>query len=67
MSGDLDLLTVSEVAALLRRPKGTLRYWRSVDRGPKSFRQGSAVVYHRSDVVAWVEAQEQETARGGVA
>lgn len=64
---DLDLLTVAEVAALLRKPAGTLRYWRSVDRGPRSSRIGSTVVYRRSDVEAWLAEQERETARGGVA
>lgn len=64
MSAD-PLLTVPEVAELVRKPAGTLRYWRSVDRGPKSFKTGSTVVYRKSDVEAWLAAQEEQTARGG--
>ena len=62
-----ELLTVPEVAAMLRKPEGTLRYWRAVNRGPKSFKSGSTVVYRRSDVEAWLRAQEDATSRGGAA
>ena len=60
-----DLLTVAEVAEILRKPAGTLRYWRSINRGPRSFRVGSTVVYERADVAAYLEQQKNETERGG--
>lgn len=62
-----DLLTVPEVAEILRKPTGTLRYWRSVGEGPRSMKIGSTVVYERSDLEAWIKAQRDATARGGQA
>jgi hypothetical protein len=40
-----DLLTISEAAALLRAPVATLRYWRHLGTGPRSFRLGRRVLY----------------------
>lgn len=41
--------------------EGTLRYWRHIGTGPKSFKLGARkVVYKKSDVVAWLEAQYAE-------
>lgn len=60
------LMTVDEVAAELRVPVGTFRSWRSLNRGPKSFRIGRRVVYYRADVEAWLAAQQESTGRGGV-
>jgi predicted DNA-binding transcriptional regulator AlpA len=53
-SGD-ELLTIAEVAALLRLPVATLRYWRYLGTGPRSFRLGRGVRYWHHDVRAWVE------------
>lgn len=60
-----DLLTVDELAEELRVPAGTFRSWRAQRKGPKSFKIGRRVVYRRSEVEAWLAAQEQATARGG--
>lgn len=51
-------LTTEEVAAELRVPAETLRYWRSHGRGPKSFKLPGArrVLYARDDVDAYVQA-----------
>lgn len=49
-----DLLTTAEVATLTRAPLSTVRYWRHVGTGPRSFRLGRRVVYLRSDVQAWI-------------
>jgi excisionase family DNA binding protein len=54
------LLTTVEVAELLRRPIGTLRYWRHVGEGPRSVKIGRAVLYDAADVDAWLEAQFAE-------
>ena len=60
LSGD-DVLTIKEVAALLRTPEATLRYWRHLGTGPRSFRLGRHVRYLRGDVNSWVESQRAES------
>ena len=51
------LLNITEAAELLRAPVATLRYWRHLGTGPRSFRLGRRVLYRYNDVQAWVEAQ----------
>jgi predicted DNA-binding transcriptional regulator AlpA len=53
-----DLLTTAEVALNLRAPVSTVRYWRYLDSGPKSFKLGRRVVYRRTDVHSWLAEQE---------
>ena len=53
-----ELMTTAEVAAFLRTPTPTVRYWRSKNAGPKSFRLPRRVVYWRSDVLAWLADQQ---------
>ena len=55
-AGD-DLLTLTEVADLIRVPVATLRYWRHLGTGPNSFRIGRSVRYWRTDVLLWLESQ----------
>ncbi len=55
-AGD-EMLTLAEVAELLRVPVATLRYWRHLGAGPRSFRIGRFVRYWRSEVVAWLDRQ----------
>ncbi len=53
-----ELLSVPEAAALLRIPQATLRYWRHVGSGPRSFKVGpKRVMYRRADVEAWLQQQ----------
>jgi len=52
-----DLLTMAEVAAIVRAPVATLRYWRHLGTGPHSFRVGRSVRYWRTDVTAWLQHQ----------
>ena len=52
-----ELLTISEAAELLRAPVATLRYWRHLGTGPRSFRVGRRVLYRYDDVQVWVEEQ----------
>jgi len=54
---DDELLSIDEVAALVRAPVATLRYWRYLGTGPRSFRVGRAVRYWRGDVLAWLQEQ----------
>ena len=55
-AGD-ELLTIAEVAAVVRVPVATLRYWRHLGTGPHSFRIGRGVRYWRSEVSAWLHGQ----------
>jgi len=52
-----DLMTLAEASDRLRTPAATLRYWRHVGTGPKSFRIGGRVVYKSADVETWIEKQ----------
>lgn len=47
-------LTTEEVAELLRAPVESVRYWRHVGKGPKSFKLGRRVLYSVEDVEAFV-------------
>jgi excisionase family DNA binding protein len=49
-----ELLTISEAAELLRVPVATLRYWRHLETGPRSFRLGRRVLYRHSDLHDWI-------------
>ncbi|MEO6996480.1 MAG: helix-turn-helix domain-containing protein [Terracoccus sp.] len=52
------LLTSAEVAQLIRVPPATLRYWRHIGIGPRSFKMGPRrVLYRAEDVAAWVATQ----------
>jgi predicted DNA-binding transcriptional regulator AlpA len=60
---DDDLLTTAEVVAITRAPASTVRYWRHVGTGPRSFRLGRRVVYRRRDVLAWIAQCEGDQSR----
>lgn len=58
-------MTAQEVADEQRLSVETLYHWRKAGTGPRSTKRGSRrIVYKRSDVDAWVTAQEQASARG---
>jgi predicted DNA-binding transcriptional regulator AlpA len=62
--GDDDrLLTTDEVAELLRTPPATLRYWRNIGTGPRSFKPGRHVMYWISDILDWIETRYASTQR----
>lgn len=52
-------LTTDEVAELLRSPAETLRYWRHLGKGPRSFKIGRRVLYDEADVMAWIATQRE--------
>jgi excisionase family DNA binding protein len=55
---DIDnLLTLREVAELLRIPEATLRYWRVSHTGPNSFKIGRHVRYQRREVQTWLRGR----------
>ena len=55
-----DLLSLSEVADLVRVPVATLRYWRHLGTGPHSFKVGRSVRYWRTDVLRWLEERSTD-------
>lgn len=54
---DDELMTIKEVAAIVRVPEATLRYWRHLGTGPHGFRIGRSVRYWHNDVLLWLEEQ----------
>ena len=62
-AGD-ELMTLKEVATLVRVPEATLRYWRHLRTGPHGFRIGRSVRYWRNDVVHWLEEQSRHPRAG---
>ncbi len=50
------LLTMDEVAGLLRKSPAQLRWMRHNGSGPKSAKLGGRVMYRESDVFEWVNA-----------
>jgi predicted DNA-binding transcriptional regulator AlpA len=54
-----------EVALINRASVSTVRYWRHLGTGPRSFRVGRRVVYRRSEVEQWL--CEREVADNSVA
>ena len=55
-----ELLTITEAADLLRAPVATLRYWRHLGTGPRSFRLGRRVLYRTDDLHAWIAKQHAQ-------
>jgi DNA-binding transcriptional MerR regulator len=58
------LLTIEEVAELLRMPVASLRYWRVLGTGPRGFIIGRRLRYIRQDVLDWLDGQRESTGRG---
>ena len=58
---EAELLTITEAADVLRAPVATLRYWRHLGTGPRSFRLGRRVLYRRDDLHDWIAQQRAET------
>lgn len=59
------ILTAAEVSDMTGVPVGTLRYWRSTNHGPRSWKIGRRVAYDLDDVRAWLDTQRAATSRGG--
>jgi excisionase family DNA binding protein len=51
-----EYLTTHEVAETLRTSAETVRYWRHVGKGPRSFKVGRRVLYAVEDVEAFIAA-----------
>lgn len=66
--GSDEYLSTEQVAQITGRSVSTIRYWRMRNVGPAGFRMGGKrIAYRRSEVEAWLVAQEAATTRGGVA
>jgi DNA-binding transcriptional MerR regulator len=59
-----ELLTITEAAELVRAPVATLRYWRHLGTGPRSFRLGRRVLYRSDDLRSWIDAQHDQDGVG---
>ena len=55
-------MTTQEGGDLARTPVETVRYWRHIGKGPKSFKLGRRVLYAEADVLAWIASQQEEAA-----
>ena len=58
-----EYLTTSEVAALLKTPPETVRYWRHIRTGPESFKVGRRVLYPKSAVEAGLASLRRQDAQ----
>jgi len=59
-----DLMTLDEVAALLKVSRKTVLNWRARGIGPPGFRVVKAVRFRRSEVARYLAAQEAGEPRG---
>jgi excisionase family DNA binding protein len=57
-----EYMTVEEVAELCRTSPETVRYWRHIGKGPKSFKVGRRVLFAREDVTAYLDDARQSAA-----
>ena len=63
MKGYERFMTTAEVTELLRMPVESVRWWRHVGKGPRSFKLGRRVLYAREDVDAFIEQARFEQGR----
>ncbi|WP_138756871.1 helix-turn-helix domain-containing protein [Modestobacter altitudinis] len=65
-SPEPELLTITEAAELVRAAVATLRYWRHLGIGPRSFRLGRRVRYRRDDLRTWIDSQHDGSGAPGL-
>jgi hypothetical protein len=61
---DEDLLTLAEVAAILRVPINTVRWWRQLGEGPAFFKIGRHLVTTIGDLRTWINDQKHSSGSG---
>lgn len=59
----VDLMTLEEVAEMLRKSPAQLRWMRHAGTGPRSAKIGGRVMFRRGEVEEWIARQFEETAR----
>ena len=57
-AGD-EILYLNEAAAFVRKPEGTMRYYRHLGIGPRSFRHGRNVAYWKTDLIVWLSEESR--------
>lgn len=53
----VELMTLEEAAVFLRKSPAQMRWMRHAGTGPRSAKVGGRVMYRKSDVLAWIDAQ----------
>ncbi|WP_426986535.1 helix-turn-helix transcriptional regulator [Pseudarthrobacter sp. Y6] len=59
----MKLLTLDEVADMLRKSPAQIRWMRHNGTGPRAARLGGRVMYREQDVIDWVNAAFEEDAK----
>lgn len=62
----VEYMTTNEVAELCRTSVETVRYWRHINAGPRSFKAGRRVLYPTVEVHRWLidlQTREEREAR----
>ena len=57
-----EILYLKEAAALVRKSEGTMRYYRHLGIGPRSFRHGRNVAYWKIDLILWLVEEAAQPA-----
>jgi DNA-binding transcriptional MerR regulator len=57
-------MTTHEVAELCRTSPESVRFWRHLGKGPRSFRVGRRVLYAVEDVERWLDAERERQTNG---
>ena len=60
-AGD-EILYLPEAAAFVRKSLGTLRYYRHLGIGPRSFRHGRNIAYWNTDLILWLAEEAAQPA-----
>lgn len=60
-AGD-EILYLPEAAVFVRKSVGTLRYYRHLGIGPRSFRHGRNVAYWKTDLILWLAEEAAQPA-----
>ena len=59
MNEQPEYMTTEEVAAMFRTSPNTVRYWKSVGKGPRGVKIGRRVLYARTDVEQWAKTGDE--------
>ncbi len=54
-----EFLTTAEVAAIVRSPESTVRYWRHQGTGPLGLRVGGRFLYPKGNVRSWLASLDK--------
>ncbi|RAX45007.1 DNA-binding protein [Arthrobacter sp. AQ5-06] len=53
----MELMTLEEAALFLKKSPAQMRWMRHAGTGPRSAKVGGRVMFRKSDVLAWIDAQ----------